>query len=159
MYSITSNPATEDPRIPTMQELPASQLFKERITLLAVDPNKENCQLLLAILGAEDWNIQGASSLRETTTLLDESVPDLILCERDLPDGNWKDVLHEAEGQRNRPPVVVVSRNADERLWAEVLSLGAYDMLLKPFDRSEVCRMVRCACHRRESARAAVAAA
>ena len=158
MYSMTSSVATEDPRVPTMKKLPASQLLTERITLLAVDPFKEDCQSLLAILGAGDWRIQGASSFREATTLMLESVPDLILCEKDLPDGSWEDVFREAEGQRSHPPVVVVSRNADERLWAEVLNLGAYDMLLKPFDRTEVCCTVRRACHRGEVAAAAAAA-
>lgn len=155
MYSSTSSVATDDPRVPTMQKLPASQLFSERITLLAVDPDKEDCQSLLAILSVGDWTIHGASSFREATTLMHESVPDLILCEKDLPDGSWKDVFREAEGQRSHPPVVVVSRNADERLWAEVLNLGAYDMLLKPFDSSEVCRTVRRACHRGEAVAAA----
>ena len=31
---------------------------------------------------------------------------------------------------------------ADERLWAEALNLGAYDVLAKPFDRTEVMRVV-----------------
>jgi DNA-binding response OmpR family regulator len=148
MYSNTSIHAAADPRFPAMQELPASQLLTERITLLAVDPNEEDCQSLLHILGAEGWKIRGASSLRETITLLHESVPDLILCERELPDGSWKDVFRQTERLRCRPPVVVVSRKPDERLWAEVLNLGAYDMLLKPFDAIEVRQTVRSACHR-----------
>jgi len=157
MYSITSSVATEDPRVPTMKKLPASQLLTERITLLAVDPDKEDCQSLPAILSSDIWRILGASSLREATTLMHESVPDLILCERDLPDGSWKDVFREAEGQNSHPPVVVVSRNADERLWAEVLNLGAYDVLLKPFDLDEVRRTVGRACRRGEVATAAAA--
>jgi hypothetical protein len=84
-----------------MKKLPASQLLTERITFLAIDPDKEDCQSLLALLGAGDWNIHGASSFREATTLMHESVPDLIHC--------------QAEGQRSHPSVVVVSRKPDER--------------------------------------------
>jgi FixJ family two-component response regulator len=36
----------------------------------------------------------------------------------------------------------VTSRLADEYLWAEALNLGAYDVLAKPFDTSEVMRVV-----------------
>ena len=36
----------------------------------------------------------------------------------------------------------MTSRAADERLWAEALNLGAYDVLAKPFDRTEVMRVV-----------------
>ena len=41
------------------------------------------------------------------------------------------------------PPVLIVtSRLADEYLWAEALNLGAYDVLAKPFDASEVIRVL-----------------
>jgi len=36
----------------------------------------------------------------------------------------------------------VTSRLADERLWAEALNLGAYDVLAKPFDSTEAMRVV-----------------
>jgi DNA-binding response OmpR family regulator len=36
----------------------------------------------------------------------------------------------------------VTSRVADDSLWAEVLNLGAYDLLMKPFDLTEVFRVV-----------------
>ena len=38
--------------------------------------------------------------------------------------------------------MIVTSRLADDRLWAEVLNLGGYDVLAKPFDASEVARVV-----------------
>jgi DNA-binding response OmpR family regulator len=40
------------------------------------------------------------------------------------------------------PLLIVTSRLADERLWAEALNLGAYDVLAKPFDTAEVVRVV-----------------
>jgi DNA-binding response OmpR family regulator len=36
--------------------------------------------------------------------------------------------------------LIVTSRLADEKLWAEALNLGAYDVLAKPFDRQELVR-------------------
>jgi DNA-binding response OmpR family regulator len=38
------------------------------------------------------------------------------------------------------PLLIVVSRLADEHLWAEALNLGAYDVLAKPFDAMELSR-------------------
>ena len=123
-----------------MKKLPANQPAQENITLLAISPNQEDRQSLEKILDRDHWTIQGARSLREAATLLRER-PRLILCEKDLPDGSWKDVFREAGGIDDPPPFVVVSRHADERLWAEVLNLGGYDVLLKPFEESEVCRV------------------
>ena len=39
----------------------------------------------------------------------------------------------------------VASDRADERLWAEVLNYGAYDVLAKPFQPAEVLRIVSAA--------------
>jgi hypothetical protein len=36
--------------------------------------------------------------------------------------------------------MLVVSRHADERLWAEVLNLGGVDVLVLAFDRDELRR-------------------
>ncbi len=45
-----------------------------------------------------------------------------------------------------RPVLIVASRLADDRLWAEVLNLGAFDLLLgEPFDREEVLRVTESA--------------
>ena len=129
---------------PTNPKPSINQPANQKITLLAVSPERGDCQSLERILDISRWSIQGASSYREATRLIWEN-PSLILCERDLPDGGWKDVFREAGVLRNPPPVVVVSRQADERLWAEVLNLGGYDLLLKPFDNCEVRRVMNMA--------------
>jgi DNA-binding response OmpR family regulator len=139
-----------------MKNLPATPPTIENITLLTISPIQEDHRSLEKILDGDDWTIQGASSLREATTLLRER-PSLIFCEKDLPDGSWKDVFQEAGGLDHPPPLVVVSRHADEQLWAEVLNLGGYDVLLKPFDKSEVCRVMGMAL--RHGASAAIYAA
>ena len=125
-----------------MNKLPATENPRENITLLTISPNQEDRQSLATLLDRESWTIQGARSLREAATFMNEG-PSLIVCEKDLPDGNWKDVFQCARHLDNPPPLVVVSRHADERLWAEVLNLGAYDVILKPFERSEVNRVMR----------------
>lgn len=130
---------------PASKRLPVSMPTTHKINLLAISPDKGDRQSLESILDMSRWSIQGASSYREATRLIRESGPSLILCERDLPDGSWKDVFREAGVLRNPPPVVVVSRQADERLWAEVLNLGGYDLLLKPFENTEVRRVMNMA--------------
>jgi DNA-binding response OmpR family regulator len=130
---------------PTMKKLPATVPSNTKVTLLAISPDRADCQSLERILDKTRWTIHGASTYREATRLIRESGPSLILCERDLPDGSWKDVFREAGVLRNPPPVVVASRQADERLWAEVLNLGGFDVLLKPFENMEVRRVMNMA--------------
>ncbi len=79
---------------------------------------------------------------REALELMDQGLPAVVMCDQHLPDGTWKDLVDAAESLQDPPALVVTSRIADERLWAEVLNLGAYDLLAKPFDRNEVERTV-----------------
>ena len=51
-------------------------------------------------------------------------------------------MLREITRISHPPMLIVTSRTADDRLWAEALNLGAYDVLAKPFDQSEVTRVV-----------------
>ena len=67
----------------------------------------------------------------------------VVICNYTLPDGDWKRILAALDRLPIRLSFVVSSRVADERLWAEVLNLGAFDLLLGgPFDREEVLRVV-----------------
>jgi hypothetical protein len=59
--------------------------------------------------------------------------PAIIICADVLPDGSWRQLLDGVA-----PRLIVVSRIADERLWAEALNLGACDLLSNPFSRVEL---------------------
>jgi DNA-binding response OmpR family regulator len=83
-----------------------------------------------------------AESCRTALPLIVRGLHHIVISERDLPDGNWKDVLGSATARNDPPVVIVTSRLADERLWAEVLKLGGYDVLAKPFDCTEVHRTI-----------------
>ena len=48
------------------------------------------------------------------------------------------------------PQLIVADRLADDALWAEVLNLGGYDLLMTPFEPEEVWRVVSMAWDFRE---------
>jgi DNA-binding response OmpR family regulator len=82
-----------------------------------------------------------------------EQVPDklrhhrvgVVIAERDLPGGTWKDVLGQLASLPTPPLLIVTSPQADNFLWAEVLNLGGWDVLAKPFYRAEMSRVVQLA--------------
>jgi DNA-binding response OmpR family regulator len=67
------------------------------------------------------------------------------LSERRLPDGDWKAILEVIVRMEEPPQLVVMSKDGDERLWAEVLNLGAWDVLMRPFHPKEVYRTIHAA--------------
>ena len=72
----------------------------------------------------------------------------VVVCERTLQTGTWIDVLENIKVLPNVPSLIVASRLADDRLWAEALNLGAWDVLAKPFDHIGVIRSVKSAWQR-----------
>jgi DNA-binding response OmpR family regulator len=126
----------------TTQNLHTLLPSPENISILLVSPYREDHSSIGHILHHDGWHISRCTSLKEAVTHLETNAPSIVICERDLPDGSWKDVLSYSETLKNPPLVLVASRHADESLWGEVLNLGGYDVLTKPFDCSEVTRVV-----------------
>lgn len=87
-------------------------------------------------------------TLTSALALLRRAEYAVVMCERDLWPGSWKDLLEGVDRLSNPPLLIVTSRHADDHLWAEALNLGAWDVLAKPFDPSEVVRVVNLACLR-----------
>jgi hypothetical protein len=72
--------------------------------------------------------------------LQDQNVP-VLLCERDHADGNWEDLLKATARLLAPPSLIVIYRLADASLWAQVLNLGGFDVLMTPFEPEEVLRV------------------
>ncbi|MBZ5726647.1 MAG: response regulator [Acidobacteriia bacterium] len=89
-----------------------------------------------------------AGTLRQAHAKLQQHDYDVILTEAALPDGQWLDALHLAREHPRDVEVIVTDPQADARLWAEALNLGAYDLLAQPFYEPEVRRILYNACSR-----------
>jgi DNA-binding NtrC family response regulator len=64
-----------------------------------------------------------------------------VICESELIDGTWRDVLEELTTQAPPPPLIVTSFLADASLWAEVLNRGGFDVVRVPFEEEELARV------------------
>jgi DNA-binding response OmpR family regulator len=69
----------------------------------------------------------------------------VVVCEQNLMPGSWTDVLKHTQSMEHPPSLIVTSRLADDHLWSEVLNLGGWDVLAKPFDAREVLHSVKLA--------------
>ena len=125
----------------------------ENVVVLSISPTEGDHTALKRILSGPEstastesrWTICPAVALQSALPVLRENRIAIVLSERDLVPGTWKDVLAETLNLSDPPLLIVASRLADEYLWAEALNLGAYDVLAKPFDADEVVRVLRSA--------------
>jgi len=114
-------------------------------TVLVVLLTEENRAALGTIFAGSPWTMLSAGTLAEARQALNSPIG-VVISENRFPDGQcWKDLLCLLQRMSNPPPLIVADRLADERLWAEALNLGAYDVLAEPFDGGEVRRVVESA--------------
>ena len=116
--------------------------------VLLVSARTEDHDVLRGIFRGTRWELQGASTARGGLEMVRRHHREIavVICEQSLPDGDWKLLLAEMDKTAVRSSLVVSSRLADERLWAEVLNLGAFDLLLgAPFEPEEVLRVTESA--------------
>jgi CheY-like chemotaxis protein len=86
-----------------------------------------------------------AASYRQALRRLRRSHVPIVFCDGNLPDGTWLDVLNHIGDSDDPPLLIVTSRLADDRLWAEVLNLGGFDVIAKPFVASKVLHVLHTA--------------
>jgi DNA-binding response OmpR family regulator len=111
--------------------------------VLAITACEEDRAVLGRILCPPEWDLCAVRSCQEAWTALMGTRFAAVISDSEFPDGlDWKEVLRQTLEIPERPPLIVTSRLADDRLWAEVLNLGGFDLLLKPLDGREVLYVV-----------------
>jgi len=88
------------------------------------------------------WAVQPEADVAAVLRALHQERIPVVLCDQDLMPQAWREMLAHFATVREPPSLIVSSRMADDRLWAEALNLGAYDVLARPFERDEVLRSV-----------------
>ena len=123
------------------------------VSALAVGATSEDQTNLENIFTEWGWKLHRVSTRSEAHTFLDGNPVGVVISERELPEGGWRDMLDDLQQRSDPPALVVTSRLADESLWAEVLNMGGYDVLAEPLDHEEVTRVVSAAARHFDSER------
>ena len=114
----------------------------EGVKVLLVSPLDDDHRFLMQILRHSKWKYWVARSRSEALAFLRDNAVSVLICEADLIDGTWRDLLDATTCMEHAPLLIVTSRFADDALWAEVLNLGGHNVLAQPFDSKEVFRVV-----------------
>jgi DNA-binding NtrC family response regulator len=111
-------------------------------SVLLISPYPEDAVFMREIMASLNCQLESASNWHTAELALQRDVFGVIIAERDLPDGDWRYVLSCLERYSYNPLLIVVSRLADERLWAEVLNRCGFDVLAKPLAHEEASRVI-----------------
>lgn len=97
---------------------------------------------LLDVLESCGIEVVPASDCNEAGQVLETQSVQVVLTETKLPDGDWRRVIEIVERGRRKIQVVVCLRLRDPKLWLDVLDQGGYDVLVHPYEREEIKRIV-----------------
>jgi DNA-binding NtrC family response regulator len=120
----------------------------QRLPILALVSDPSDRRALEEIFAESEWQIRHADSIEELSFQSEADLARVVICDHRLSDGDWLDLYRRLQNRKSPPELVVVSPQADDRLWAEVLSLGGFDLLMVPFDKQEVLRVTNSASRR-----------
>lgn len=125
---------------------------EQAVTALAVSSDDGALAFLREVFGEAGWTLHETRTVTDGLMLFKRRPLDIIITDRELPDGCWRGLLDALKPLATPPPLIVTSRLADEYLWAEVLNEGGYDVLAQPFDAEEVIRVISAATRRTHNA-------
>jgi len=113
--------------------------------IVALIMGEQDRALLTKIATRTGIDIRFTDSCSEAWTISNQLEAPVILCDRDLPGMEWRDVMQILASAPQRPSVILTSRVVDDYLWQEVIHNGGYDVLPKPLREEDVVRSVRLA--------------
>ncbi|MFB3829628.1 MAG: two-component system response regulator [Bryobacteraceae bacterium] len=128
------------------------------MTAVFASPHGGDREFVRSLFGEAGWKLIETESCTKTLVELKRHPVDLVIADRDVAGGGWRILLGAVTRMPSGPPLIVTSRLADERLWAQVLHEGGYDILVQPFEREEVVRVVSAATRHRRNQEARRAA-
>jgi CheY-like chemotaxis protein len=126
-------PATSFPTYPAMA----------KPVVLVVDDDEELSTMLLRLLEIEGWTARAAFSAAQAALSLDQGLPDVVLLDVMLPDGNGMDLCRRWRQAYPCLNLLMLTARGDPIDRVLRLELGADDYLAKPFEKRELVARLR----------------
>jgi putative nucleotidyltransferase with HDIG domain len=121
-------------------EAPTAVRQSRSARILVVDDEPHVRSMIASTLERQGYDVQLAASGREGMEILELNAFDLVLTDIVMQDGNGIALLERIHGQQPQLPVVMVTAIHDISVAIDSMRRGAYDYLLKPFEREQVVR-------------------
>lgn len=116
--------------------------MNNKYKILLVEDDHNIRSMIAAMLESAGYQTVEAQTCAEARILIGSHVPDLIVLDLGLPDGDGLSILQSVR-ERDLTPVIVLSARSDELDKVEALDLGANDYITKPFGPAEFLARVR----------------
>ena len=116
-----------------------------KANILIVEDQAPTAELIIQVLMGEGYEAQSVDTLAKARARLKKSPPDLMMLDRNLPDGDGVDLLLEIrEDQKlSALPIIILTAKKDIADKVAGLRVGADDYVAKPFNTEELVARVQ----------------
>ena len=118
------------------------------LRVLVVEDDREIRTLMQSSLTVEGFEVQTAVTLSEASALIRHALPDIVVLDLGLPDGDGLELVHDIR-KHHAIPILIVSARHQEAQKIQMLDAGADDYLVKPFNVGELLARIRVALRHR----------
>ena len=133
------------------EQLRETKKLKEKIFLqrkkikniLIIDEEKDLCLLLSDALTEKNYNVLIANTKREGMACFKKKLPDLVLLDLKLPDGDGIKILPKIKKINPETAVIIISAYVSEEARQMAKRGGAFTIINKPFTEEDILRSIK----------------
>lgn len=118
------------------------QQGKKKGVILVVDDEFSIREILSDVLSNEGFTICTAENGIEALKIIQESAPDLVITDMKMPKMGGMELLYQINSMRNKVITIMMTGFATVETAVEAIKKGAYDYIMKPFQFSELLRVI-----------------
>lgn len=120
--------------------------------ILVIEDNVEMADNIKSILELAQYRVTTATNGKEGVKLVNQLRPDLILCDIMMPELDGYGVLHilHAEPETATIPFIFLTALGDRKDLRKGMNLGADDYLTKPFESTDLLKMIEVRMRKRD---------
>lgn len=110
--------------------------------ILIIDDDEGLLHFLNRFFTRKEYQVEACNSAKTALELMKEESFDLILLDYKMPELNGLEALKQIKSTQIKTPVIIMTAYGTTETAIDAMKLGAYDYLVKPFDREELNRIV-----------------
>ena len=114
-----------------------------QIRILAVMPDTPDRSGLEEIALRADWGLRFCLDCETAVAWLQSHTATVIILDRDQAEPGWREALRVPAFQATASRIIVSARETDDRFWLEVMALGGYDVVTRPFAERRLVSVVQ----------------
>jgi DNA-binding NtrC family response regulator len=112
-------------------------------SILVVDDDMAICQIIQAMLAAEQYRIQVSNSVSDALAAIEQSPFDVYVIDYKLQDGSGLDVAERIRRKWGAVPIILISGYDRSFFASRAENLGITEFIEKPFSRETICTVVK----------------